>query len=173
MQPEAEQPSTLSTQEIAERLADTALFEGIAPSDLQVMAEAAQVRHVPPYGVVSNQQADEHDLYVVVRGQIEVWLDPHTIGMAGDAYRLATLFANEVAGELALVDDGVRSALLQASEAGATCIVVPQATILDYCDANAVFGYRVMRNLAAILALRHRLTTLNVQGLQGGTNAGA
>ncbi|KPL86806.1 cyclic nucleotide-binding domain-containing protein [Herpetosiphon geysericola] len=159
----AEQPTPA---EIAQRLADVPLFEQMRPADLDFLAHHAQIQQFDPAVVLSAQQASENDLYVVIRGHLEVWLDPKTIGSEGPERKLATLFADEIAGELALVDGGVRSARLQAGDAGVRVICISQTEILNYCEHDPIFGYRLMRNLAAMLALRARLTTLSVQTSQ-------
>jgi CRP/FNR family transcriptional regulator, cyclic AMP receptor protein len=153
----------LNIQQLTRRFADVSLFEHVAPDELEQLASSATVEHIQPGAILSAQQSTEHDLYIVMRGHLEVWLDPSAMGSAGPAQKLATLYADEFAGELALVDGGVRSARLQAGEDGVTVIRIPQSVILGRCEANPQFGYRVMRNLAGILALRSRLTALSVQ----------
>ena len=153
----------VSITDMAGRLADVQLFENLERAELDDLAAQATVKHLSAHEVLSDQQAVDRDLYIVVRGHLEVWLDPTTIGASGAAHKIATLFADEVAGELALVDGGVRSARLQAGDDGVSVICLSQSAILGRCDANPVFGYMLMRNLAAMLALRSRLSTLSVQ----------
>ncbi|MBA3468127.1 MAG: cyclic nucleotide-binding domain-containing protein [Herpetosiphonaceae bacterium] len=155
----------LLIQQLSRRFADVALFDHVAAEELEQLAARSTVEQVPPGVVLSAQQSTEHDLYIVIRGHLEVWLDPSTLGSAAPSHKLATLYADEFAGELALVDGGVRSARLQAGDDGVSVIRVPQSVILARCEENPQFGYQVMRNLAAILALRSRLTALSVQTL--------
>ena len=150
-------------QDMVERLANVPLFEAMATEDLQFLADHTILRHIPAHAILSDQQAQERDLYVVVRGHLEVWLDPNAIGSHGMAHRIATLFADEIAGELALVDGGVRSARLQAGENGVIVLQIGQPAILRRCEENPVFGYKLMKNLAGMLALRSRLNVLQVQ----------
>ena len=157
------QPNDVSITDMAGRLADVQLFENLERAELDDLAAQATVKHLPAHAMLSDQQAADRDLYIVVRGHLEVWLDPTTLGASGAAHKIATLFADEVAGELALVDGGVRSARLQAGDEGVSVICLSQSAILGRCDANPVLGYTLMRNLAAMLALRSRLNTLSVQ----------
>ncbi len=150
-------------QQLARRFADVSLFDNVAADELEQLAASATVEHIQPGVILSAQQSTEHDLYIVLRGHLEVWLDPSTMGSAAPPHKLATLYADEFAGELALVDGGVRSARLQAGDAGVSVVRVPQRVILARCEANLQFGYQVMRNLATILALRNRLTALSIQ----------
>ena len=163
MSSQSSTPNEFQIPDLAGRLADVPLFEHIDRHELAGLASQASIKHLPGHATLSDQQAADHDLYIVVRGHLEVWLDPATLGAPGAAHKVATLFADEVAGELALVDGGVRSARLQAGEEGVSVICIPQAAIMDRCEANPVFGYTLMRNLAAMLALRSRLTALSVQ----------
>jgi CRP-like cAMP-binding protein len=163
MSSQSSAPNELQIPDLAGRLADVPLFEHIDRHELEGLASQASIKHLPGHATLSDQQAADHDLYIVVRGHLEVWLDPATMGAPGAAHKVATLFADEVAGELALVDGGVRSARLQAGEEGVSVICIPQAAIMGRCEANPVFGYTLMRNLAAMLALRSRLTALSVQ----------
>lgn len=161
LQPDSSEQPTPA--EIAQRLADVPLFEQMRPDDLDFLADHATIQQLEPAVVLSAQQSSENDLYVVVRGHLEVWLDPSSLGAEGPERKLATLFADEIAGELALVDGGVRSARLQAGDAGVRVICISQAAILNRCEQDPIFGYRLMRNLAAMLALRARLTALSAQ----------
>lgn len=153
----------IAIPDMAQRLADVPLFEQMDADELAFLASHAVVQHVAPGAILSDQNSTEHDLFIVIRGHLEVWLDPTTIGGSGAAHKLATLFADEIAGELALVDGGVRSARLKAGDEGASVLKISQSAILGQCDASPVFGYKLMRNLAAMLALRSRLTALSVQ----------
>lgn len=161
-QPDPPQDEPILTYDLPKRLTEVSLFDGIKPKQLALITEHATVRHFQRDEIISEQQSTEQDLYIVLRGHIQVWLDSIP-GENKNTHKLATLYADECAGELALVDGGVRSATLQAGDEGATVLVIPRLVIISHCDADTGFGYQLMRNLASMLALRQRLTTLHLQ----------
>jgi CRP-like cAMP-binding protein len=72
---------------------------------------------------------------------------------------VTTLLAGQIAGELALLDGGRRSASMRAGPEGATLLSLRREKLTALCDEDPELGIRVLWNIAAALALRLRLTT--------------
>ena len=66
-------------------------------------------------------------------------------------------------GEIALVDDGMRSATVRVGKKGVQLLVIPREKLLMLCETNPQLGYRFMYNLAADLAMKVRNTDLRVR----------
>jgi CRP-like cAMP-binding protein len=114
--------------------------------------------------VFAERTAGDH-LYIIADGAIDIELDPSLIG-AGEGHQpltVATLRRGQSFGEVALVDEGVRSAAARAAQHSTHLLLIPCAQLIQLCDENPVLGYRLMRNLAADLAMKIRNTDLSVR----------
>jgi CRP-like cAMP-binding protein len=76
---------------------------------------------------------------------------------------IATLRRGQSFGELALVDEGIRSASAQCTSAKADLLLIPRTELLDLCDMDRDLGYKLMRNIASDLATKLRTTDLLVR----------
>lgn len=98
------------------------------------------------------------ELYIVQAGTVEVWSAP---AFAHDnnhvPERLATMLPGQIAGELALLDGGLRSAALRAGPEGATVLTIKRDRLMALCDDDPPLGTRVVWNIATALGLRLRL----------------
>jgi len=82
---------------------------------------------------------------------------------SGGAMTIATLRRGQSFGEVALVDEGLRSASARCSRQDTHLIVIPRDKLMLLCDTYPQLGYRLMRNLAADLAMKIRHTDLQVR----------
>jgi CRP-like cAMP-binding protein len=76
---------------------------------------------------------------------------------------IATLRGGQAFGEIALVDQGLRSAGARSAAENTRLLVIPRAKLLNLCDNHPELGYRVMRNVAAELALKMRGADLTIR----------
>ena len=143
------------TSELAQFLAHSNIG-----NDLNIVQRtrlAAQLRRrVYPSGstVVS---ADEigSELYIVHSGTVEVWGDPKQLGQEnGSPQRVATYRPGQMLGELAMLDQGRRSADLIAGPGGATVLALARDRLLALCEDDAVLSTRMLWNIAVSMAQR-------------------
>jgi CRP-like cAMP-binding protein len=76
---------------------------------------------------------------------------------------IATLRRGQSFGEVALVDQGLRSALARCSQPDTVLIAIERDKLMLLCNNYPLLGYRLMRNLAADLAMKIRNTDLQVR----------
>jgi CRP-like cAMP-binding protein len=76
---------------------------------------------------------------------------------------IATLRRGQSFGEVALVDQGLRSATARCAAHNTQLMVIPRDKLILLCDTYPQLGYRLMRNLAADLALKIRSTDLRIR----------
>ena len=98
---------------------------------------------------------------------MDIVVDPSLVG--GDDVEspgmatIATLRRGQSFGEVALVDQGLRSATARCAADNTHLLILPRDRLIGLCDADPALGYRVMRNLAADLALKIRGTGLLIR----------
>jgi CRP/FNR family transcriptional regulator, cyclic AMP receptor protein len=143
------------------------IFDEVAPVHLEMMAALCQERRCNAGDIVFEENAASDELYIIVQGEIDIQVDPALVG-ADDVkspgpVTIATLRRGQSFGEVALVDQGLRSATARCAANGTHLLVVPRNQLIHLCDTYPELGYRLMRNLAADLALKIRNTDLRIR----------
>jgi CRP/FNR family cyclic AMP-dependent transcriptional regulator len=144
----------------------TDIFYDLDEKQLEIVAE---ICHEVRYGfgeMIFQEQSASDELYVIARGEIEILVDPSIIEATPIAPRsvtIATMRAGQAFGEIALVDQGLRSAGARSAADDTRLLVIPRAKLLNVCDQHPDLGYRVMRNVAAELALKMRGADLTIR----------
>jgi CRP/FNR family cyclic AMP-dependent transcriptional regulator len=144
----------------------TDIFYDLDEEQLKMVAELCHEVHYRTGEMVFHEQSASDDLYVIARGEIEILVDPSIIEAAPVTPRpvtIATMRAGQAFGEIALVDQGLRSAGARAAAKDTRLLIIPRARLLNLCDEYPELGYRVMRNLAADLALKMRGADLTIR----------
>jgi CRP-like cAMP-binding protein len=113
-----------------------------------------------------NDASDE--LYVISNGGIEILINPSFVGLEEglDSIVLTEMRRGQVLGEVALVDQGLRTATARVSEDNTHLLRIARKRLMLLCDTYPELGYKLMKNLAADLALKMRNTDLIVRQYQ-------
>lgn len=129
------------------------LFSGLSDDELAQIAAICRPCHAAPGELIVQQNTIGSEIYMVGDGSVEVFIK----GLA-DEQVLVLLGKGQLFGEMALLDQGYRSASVRASQEGCTCYLFEEEDFRALCQSNRNIGFTVMRNLASDLAfkLRHR-----------------
>jgi CRP-like cAMP-binding protein len=76
---------------------------------------------------------------------------------------VARLRRGQSFGEVALVDEGLRSATARASQKDTRLLIIQREKLIILCETYPQLGYRLMYNLAADLAMKIRNTDLRIR----------
>ena len=146
-------------------LKETDIFYEMSPTQLELVASICDQRIHQAGEIVFEENTTGNELYIIAKGEVEIQVDPVLInpGDEGGAQTIATLRRGQSFGEVALVDEGVRSARARCSQNDTLLIVIPRDKLMLLCDTYPQLGYRLMRNLAADLAMKIRNTDLQVR----------
>lgn len=143
------------------------IFYGFSPEQLERVAAICQERQVGAGEIIFRENSSSDELFVIARGEVEILVDPALVSDRPDTpsrpTTIATLRRGQSFGEVALVDQGLRSATARSSSHDTRLLAIPRAGLLALCDADPLLGYRLMFNLAADLALKIRNTDLRVR----------
>jgi CRP-like cAMP-binding protein len=152
-------------------LATTGIFDNF--SDEQLTLVAALCTPVT-YGqghilLTENEQSD--DLYIIGRGGVEVLVNPAAVGTLAHEDHISPVVLTElrqgqVFGEIALVDQGVRSATIRVSRDETLLLRLRRDQLMRLCETYPVLGFKLMRNLASELATKIRNTDWLVRHYQ-------
>ncbi|MEP7289598.1 MAG: cyclic nucleotide-binding domain-containing protein [Chloroflexota bacterium] len=152
---------------VATVLKQADIFYELSTTQLELIASICEERHYQTGDVVFAENTSGDELYVIANGEVQIQVDPALVGTAqpgGPEYQtIATLRRGQSFGEVALVDEGVRSAAARCAQHDTHLIIIPRDKLMLLCDTYPQLGYRLMRNLAADLAMKIRTTDLQVR----------
>jgi len=140
--------------DLKEILRNVEIFDGLEGDEIDQVALICQERRLHRGEYITMQGESRDELYIVTQGFVEVLL-----GEGSDPSRVVVnLGTGQIIGEMALLDQGPRSASVRALDEPTIVQVIKRKNFESACKNNYHFGYVVMRNIAADLSfkLRHR-----------------
>jgi CRP-like cAMP-binding protein len=150
--------------EIIAYLKQSDIFYQFTATQLELVANLCQEKTFDEGETIFEENSSSKELYIIVQGEIDIIVDPSVIGtQSQEKLTIATLRRGQSFGEVALVDEGLRSATAQARKKNTRLLVLPREKILMLCETYPQLGYRMMYNLAADLAMKIRHTDLKVR----------
>ncbi|MEW5941901.1 MAG: cyclic nucleotide-binding domain-containing protein, partial [Chloroflexota bacterium] len=143
------------------------IFYQFSSTQLELVANLCQEIVLREGEVIFRENSDSKELYVIVQGEVDIVIGPSVIGGAtGEGKketRIATLRRGQSFGEVALVDEGLRSATAVAAQKDTRLLIIPRDKLIMLCDTYPQLGYRLMYNFAADLAMKIRNTDLRIR----------
>jgi len=137
------------------------IFYQFTPTQLELVANLCRESEYKEGDVIFPENSRSKELYVITQGEVDILIHHGGAGEMGAP--VARLRRGQSFGEVALVDEGLRSASARAAEQGARLLVIPRDKILMLCETYPQLGYRLMYNLAADLAMKIRNTDLRIR----------
>ena len=130
------------------------VFHGLSDTQLERVASIIQRESFSGGETIIEQDAPGDSMYMIGQGQVEV-LKRDSRGVNRTALFLGE---GQVFGELALLDQGLRTATVIADEDPTLLYSLTREAFEGLCHADTGLGYLMMRNLALDLAfkLRHQ-----------------
>ena len=146
----------------------TDIFYDLTPVHLEMISAICEEKNARAGQVIFEENSPGNELYVIVRGEVEILLDPNLVGGATPRrgtgpVTISTMRDGQTFGEIALVDQGVRSASARCATDNVRLLVIPRQKLLMLCQTYPELGYRVMRNMAADLAFKIRNSDLSMR----------
>jgi CRP-like cAMP-binding protein len=143
------------------------VFFELDPEHLEKVAGLCRERRYALGDVIFEENSSSDELYVIAQGEVEILVDPSLVGDRQSSRRqpttIATLRRGQSFGEVALVDQGLRSATARSASHDTHLLVLPRRDLMSLCESDPVLGFRLMRNLAADLAMKVRNTDLMIR----------
>ncbi|MEM6530103.1 MAG: cyclic nucleotide-binding domain-containing protein [Chloroflexota bacterium] len=141
------------------------IFYEFTNTQLELVSSITDEKTFEPNEVIFEENTPGSELAIIADGEVAIQVNPALLGKdkTTGAQTIATLRRGQSFGEVSLVDEGLRSARAVATEEGARLVVIPREKLMRLCDSYPQLGYRLMRNLAADLAMKIRNTDLQVR----------
>jgi pimeloyl-ACP methyl ester carboxylesterase len=153
--PEGERELAMVRQ-AAEFLANCEVGNTLTLPQRMVLASQVRIAAYEPGELIARAYEPGDEMFIVQLGQLLVQLDGDE---DGDGLVLTTLKAGQVAGEMALIDGGVRSASLRAGPSGALVLSLHREKLQALKEDDPELGMLLMQNLAVSLGKRLRIET--------------
>jgi CRP-like cAMP-binding protein len=133
------------------------LVSGLADPVVKQLAELADVHQAETGAKLIAQDAAGTDLLVILKGQVDVLCNGEKIGEKGPG---------SVVGEVALLDNGPRSADVRASTP-VTYALFDGTTLRRFLAGNHDAGFFILLNLSRVLTFALREATQQIEDLRG------
>ncbi|MCI0518974.1 MAG: cyclic nucleotide-binding domain-containing protein [Chloroflexi bacterium] len=144
------------------------IFYQLSQEQLEAVAALCREARFANGETVFNEGSRSDDLYIVIEGEVDILINPGLVGEESkgrpEPVIVSTMRRGQSFGEIALVDQGLRSATARVVTAQARMYVIPGRALLELCEREAQLGYLLMRNLAADLGFKIRNSDLNLRG---------
>lgn len=141
------------------------IFYELTPTQLELVASICTEVTYNVGDIIFEEQTSGSELYVIADGEVEIQINPALIGkdQHTEAQTISVLRRGQSFGEVALVDEGMRSARARSAQPNTHLIIIPREQLMYLCGTYPQMGFRLMRNLAADLAMKIRNTDLKVR----------
>ncbi|MDX2160513.1 MAG: cyclic nucleotide-binding domain-containing protein [bacterium] len=150
---------------LVDTLRQADIFVDLTNTQLELLASICTEQSYAAGAVIFEENTPGTELYVIADGEVEIQIDPSILGTgeAGGIQTIAILRRGQSFGEVALVDEGLRSARARSGAENTRVLSLPRERLMVLCDSYPQLGYRLMRNLAADLAMKIRNTDLQMR----------
>ncbi|GMT42224.1 MAG: hypothetical protein IEMM0002_0635 [bacterium] len=137
-----------------------AFTSGFTRDDVEALAGVAEAEEYEPNEIVVLEDDTSRDIMIIVEGTagIELKLTHNE----DSSRRISKVRDYTVLGEVAFVDGSRRSATIRAIVT--TMIIrLPYKKLYALCDNNRILGYKLMHNLAVLMAQRLRNANFEIR----------
>ncbi|MFQ5398643.1 MAG: cyclic nucleotide-binding domain-containing protein [Anaerolineae bacterium] len=157
-------------QRITAVLSITELFDGMTPTQLELIASICESGQYHEGDVLLRENESSDEMYIIARGSVQILMNPGMVSDGSEAdlepVLLTELRQGQVFGEIAMVDQGIRSATVVVNREDTILFRIARQRLILLCDSYPELGYKLMRNLAADLAFKIRNTDLTIRQYQ-------
>lgn len=127
---------------------------------------AAQFRHetYPAYTNIVREDEAGNEMFIIQNGTVEVWSDPENPAETPkQPKRVASLKPGQMTGELAMLDQGLRTADLITGSEGATVLALDRDRLLALLEDDSELGTLLLWNIATSMSHRVRFILWQLQ----------
>jgi len=129
------------------------ILNGLSESQLEKVAKLCREKTCNADDIIFRENDTSSELYLIQDGLVEI---TRSVPEPGTEKSIVTLGKGQIFGEMALVDEGPRSASAHCIADGTRLWVAKRADFISLCEKDTSIGFIVMRNVAADLSFKLR-----------------
>ncbi len=142
------------------------IFYQLTPTQLELVANLCREVVFQSGDMIFKENSSSKELYIIVQGEVEILIASESsepLPNSEPDLVIAKLRRGQSFGEVALVDEGLRSASARSAQKDTRLLVIQRDKLIMLCETYPQLGYRLMHNLAADLAMKIRNTDLHIR----------
>jgi CRP-like cAMP-binding protein len=150
-------------------LSSVEIFTELNPMQIEKIESVCTEKNFKQGDLIFKENSPSKEFYIIVKGQVYITLNPDLIAAGNERHEpqiIATLGRGQSFGEVALVDEGVRSASAIAGSPFCKLLMISRSDLMRLTALDLEMGFIVMRNLAADLCFKLRNTNLQLRESQ-------
>lgn len=145
-------------------LLETPMFEKLEPAEIMEVIHIVEVKHYAAGDIIFSEGEPGDAWFVLYRGAVDVLKH----GVSGEK-KITELQEKTCFGEISILDRSPRSATIRA-ETDAVAFRIPRDAFIELIDDNHLVAYKLLHQMAILLATRQRGTTARLSELLGATD---
>lgn len=152
-------------KELIPFLRQSYVFYQFTQTQLELVSNLCKEKSYRPGEIIFAEKSNSTELYVILNGEVEILIDsePNANKAEDSKIPISNLRRGQSFGEIALVDEGLRSATARATDKEVRLVVIPREKLIMLCETYPQLGFRLMYNLASEMAMKIRNTDLNIR----------
>ena len=131
------------------------IFSDLTPGQLEQIYKICSPKVVRQGEVIVKEHAPTTEIYIILEGEVEILISSNGLRNSKER-RIGILDRGQSFGEVALVDQGLRSATVRCLSETCRLLEIKRDEFLNFLKENPDIGFTVMYNLAADLCLKFR-----------------
>lgn len=142
------------------------IFCDIRPEKLEKIHAICQSLVYMQNEAIFYEGTQSKEFYIILEGEVEISVNPELVTAHQGIHKpgvIATLRQGQSFGEVALVDEGLRSASATCSSMKCSLLVINREDLLNLMRNDPEIGFQVMHNLALDLCYKIRQANLNLR----------
>ncbi len=155
------------SDQIVSALSIADIFDSLTRTQLALVAAISEPITYQSGDIIIEENGRTDSMFIIVRGTVEILVNPGFVTKSteddDEMVLLTELRSGQVVGEIALVDQGIRTATARIGQETSELLRIPRDKMINLCDTYPELGYKIMTNLAADLAFKIRNTDLSAR----------
>jgi CRP/FNR family cyclic AMP-dependent transcriptional regulator len=138
------------------------IFAGLNSEQLDTIYHICNEKICSQGTVIVKENTPSTEIYIILQGQVEITVEQVRFNEKREK-RIGVLDRGQSFGEVALVDEGLRSATVRCISETCRLLEISRSDLLELLKTHPEIGFKVMYNLTADLCLKFRETSFRIR----------
>jgi len=119
----------VSNASVVNSLKQSDIFYQFTPTQLELVANICHEANYQKDDLIFKENSSSKELYIIIQGEVDIIVDPSLVSISEDGIDnkvIATMRRGQSFGEVALVDEGLRSASACAAQKDTRLLIIPR-----------------------------------------------